>query len=156
MVDLWRTSEYVRLERVNKWPNCIKDIWWWWWWWNLISALHLRLCLLSDLFFQAFWLRFLHILLCLSLFYHLSAWSDSTNYDVPLYVISSMLLLLPLSWVYIVLTLFSKTSCFLHCARTIMFYFHTEQQVKLWLCVMSLVRSYLRCKIIYSDLSGMS
>jgi len=24
------TSGYVRLERVNKWSNCIRDIWWWW------------------------------------------------------------------------------------------------------------------------------
>ena len=22
-----------RPERVNKWPNSMKDIWWWWWWW---------------------------------------------------------------------------------------------------------------------------
>ena len=25
------TSGYVRPERVNKWPNCMTDIWWWWW-----------------------------------------------------------------------------------------------------------------------------
>ena len=27
------TSGYVRPERVNKWPNSMKDLWWWWWWW---------------------------------------------------------------------------------------------------------------------------
>ena len=30
---LKETSWYVRRERVNKWPNSMKDIWWWWWWW---------------------------------------------------------------------------------------------------------------------------
>jgi hypothetical protein len=29
---------YVRPERVNKWPNCMTDIWWWWWWY------HRRIC----------------------------------------------------------------------------------------------------------------
>ena len=29
---LKETSGYVRPERVNKWPNCMTDIWWWWWW----------------------------------------------------------------------------------------------------------------------------
>ena len=48
----------------------------------------------------------------------------------------------------LVITAFSKTSCFLHSARRIVFCFHTEQQVKLWVCIMSLVRSYLRCEII--------
>ena len=25
----------MRPERVNKWPNSMKDIvWWWWWWWR--------------------------------------------------------------------------------------------------------------------------
>ena len=35
--ESWQTSEetsrYVRPERVNRWPNCMTDIWWWWWWW---------------------------------------------------------------------------------------------------------------------------
>ena len=34
--ESWQTSEetsrYVRPERVNKWPNCMTDVWWWWWW----------------------------------------------------------------------------------------------------------------------------
>jgi len=31
---LKRLLGYVRPERVNKWPNCVTDIWWWWWlWW---------------------------------------------------------------------------------------------------------------------------
>ena len=39
-------------------------------------------------------------------------------------------------------TLFSKTSCFLHSALRIMFCFHTEQQVKLWVCIISILRSF--------------
>ena len=36
--ESWKTFEetsgYMRPERVNKWPNCMTDIWrWWWWWW---------------------------------------------------------------------------------------------------------------------------
>jgi len=34
---LKRLLGYVRPERVNKWPNSMKDIWWWWWWWWYIA-----------------------------------------------------------------------------------------------------------------------
>jgi hypothetical protein len=34
--ESWQTFEeasgQVRPERVNKWPNSMRDRWWWWWW----------------------------------------------------------------------------------------------------------------------------